>query len=86
MPKRYKNMTDIARGMGFDGIAELPQSKLSEFCERINGVYGNRKARMMVLRQLMYRKGIGNYRSKFRDIWDILKDYNNKGRISWRTK
>jgi hypothetical protein len=70
---KVKGMTSIANGMGFDDIVSVPESKIPEFCNQLVNKYGSKKSRMMVIRQLTYRKGIvDDPRDHFQEIWNYL--------------
>ena len=70
---KIKRMTLVANGMGFDDIVSVPDNKIPEFCNRLVNQYGSKASRMMVIRQLTYRKGItDDPRDHFKEIWDYL--------------
>lgn len=70
---KVKGMTSVANEMGFDDVVSIPDNKIPEFCNRLVTKYGGKKSRMMVIRQLTYRKGVvGDPRDHFQEIWDFL--------------
>lgn len=71
--EKVKGMTSIANVMGFDDVVSIPESQIPEFCSRLVSKYGSKKSRMMLIRQLTYRKGVsGDPRDHFQEIWDHL--------------
>lgn len=71
--EKIKGMTSVANDMGFNDIVSVPENKIPEFCNRLVNKYGSKKSRMMVIRQLTYRKGIvDDPRDHFQEIWDCL--------------
>lgn len=70
---KVKGLTAIANSMGFDNVVSIPDNRIPEFCKKLTDKYGSRKSRMMVIRQLIYRKGVvGDPRDHFQEIWDCL--------------
>jgi hypothetical protein len=71
--ERIKGMTSVANDMGFDDIVSVPNNRIPEFCRQLVNKFGSKKSRMMVIRQLTYRKGIvDDPRDHFQEIWDYL--------------
>ena len=71
--EKIRRMTLVANSMGFDDIVSVPDNRIPEFCNRLVKQYGSKASRMMVIRQLTYRKGIADDpRDHFQEIWNCL--------------
>ena len=70
---KIKRMTLVANDMGFDDIVSVPDDKIPDFCSKLVNQYGSKPVRMMIIRQLTYRKGIvDDPRDHFQKIWNYL--------------
>lgn len=81
-------MTAVAQRMGYERPTEVPDARIPEYVDRLVNAYGERAARGMVQRQLVYRKGDSDAaEGKFRRMKKALNaDYKGGGWTPPRTR
>lgn len=81
--RKRSPMKEIATEMGFPCVSEVPSENIGDYADRMSAKFGEKRSREMLLRQIMYRKGIpSKEKNKYIDIYDNIKTKNNGEGVS----